>query len=93
MPLFIVDMAVTSLKRLGISVLTLIQLAIAGVLLVYVWAPIVIVYGLINLIWVLLTGNKVGNPMTVMEAPKWYYHQVAVLFAFSDDFRVAPYVA
>lgn len=91
MALLIIGGLWMALRRLGVSVLTFIQLAIASVLIAYIWFPIAVVYGIINLLYKLVTGMTLGDPSTVMAVPKWGYHQFAVMFGFRDDFMAHPY--
>lgn len=80
------------LRTLGLSLLTLVQLALAAVLLAYVYAPILVIVGVLNLIWALVTGSSFDNIDLLFEPGLWYYHQLQVLFGASKEFRPAPYV-
>jgi hypothetical protein len=75
-----------------ISVLTLVQLIIAGLLLGSVYWIVLLVVGALNLLLVLLTGSSFDSIDLLFEPLTWYKHQLMVLVGASDDFRAAPYL-
>ena len=80
------------LKVLGLALLTLVQLALASVLIAYVYMPILFIVGILNLLWKLITGSGFENMDVLLEPAMWYLHQLKVLFGMSEEFRPAPYV-
>jgi len=78
--------------QLVISAIALTQVVVGGVLISYVWTPIAVVVGVLNLLYVLVTGSSFSNIDLLWEPPMWLIHQTVVLFGASSDFQAAPYV-
>lgn len=73
------------------SGLAAVQLTIFA-FLSWLYAATVAVVGLINIVYRLIMGEPLGSKETLLEPAMWALHQTAVLVAYSDDFRVAPYI-
>jgi hypothetical protein len=79
------------LRQLLYSLLALAQLIVFGLLLP-IYGAILVIVGVLNLLWFLLTGSGFSNFDLVWEPLRWAIHQFMVLFAASSDFRAAPYI-
>ena len=81
-----------ALLQLSYSSLAAITVVIGGVLIGYIWTPIAVIVGVLNLLLVLVRGSGFSNIGLLWEPPKWLLHQIMVTFTASTDFRAAPYL-
>lgn len=78
------------LRFLGISLLILIQLAVASVLFAYVYSPVLAIVGLVYVVYYLIMGTGFDTSLA-LEPAMWYLNQVKAFFG-QASFKAAPYV-
>jgi len=78
-------------RWLLVRVLVVVQLAIASILLGYVWAPIAAIVAVLYVLWYLVTGSGFENIELLLEPVMWYWHQVRFFFGVESDFWAVPY--